>query len=214
VTRKEFVALEKALLPELPGFAIKGSLMLMPPVQRLLRGVSFEGSSFDKTTFYATVFVMPLCVPTNYLYFLFGDRIRHKSGADGWNIRESNVIVELGAALKQRALPFLSRAKSLVDFVEVAKDFAGNPHTPKAIGFALAQAGHVDQAVDVLGQLLGQVDLNVGWQREIAAQAGALRAQLIADPAGAQQQLETWETETVHKLGLDAFRPHNPGNNK
>jgi hypothetical protein len=51
LTTREFVSLEKSLLPELPGFAIKGPLMFIPPAERLLRGISFEGSSFDKTSF-------------------------------------------------------------------------------------------------------------------------------------------------------------------
>jgi len=206
VTRKEFIALEKALLPDLPGFAIKGPLMLIPPARQLLRGIHFDGSSFDKTSFYANALIMPLCVPTNHLSLLFARPIRQSSGADRWSIKEPNVIAEISAELKRQAVPFLARAKSLVYFVDVAKEFAGNPHTPKAIGFALARAGQFDQAIEVLGQLLGQVDLNIGWQSDIAVQAGALRAKLIANPIDAQQQLERWETETVHKLGLDAFR--------
>jgi len=39
--------------------------------------------------------------------------------------------VELGTALRFQAVPFLSRAESLLGFVEVAKEFSGNPHTPK-----------------------------------------------------------------------------------
>jgi hypothetical protein len=206
VTRKEFVALEKMLLPELPGFAIKGPLMLIPPARWLLRGIHFEGSSFDKTSFYANVFIMPLCVPTDHLSLLFGDRIRQRPGGDRWNITEPNVVRRLSTELKRQAVPFLARAKSLVDFVDVAREFAGNAHTPHAIGFALAQAGQFDQAVEVLGQILREADLNVGWQREIAAQAASLRAKLIDDPKEAQQQLDAWEAETVHKLGLDAFR--------
>ena len=69
MTTKEFIALEKSLLPDLPDFAVKGPLMFIPPAERLLRGISFEGSSFDKTSFYVTVFVMPLCIPTKHLYF-------------------------------------------------------------------------------------------------------------------------------------------------
>ena len=86
MTTKEFVSLEKRLLPELPGFAIKGPLMLIRPVECMLRGISFEGSSFDKTSFYVTMFVMPLCVPTNHLYLNFGSRVRRAEGGDRWSI--------------------------------------------------------------------------------------------------------------------------------
>ncbi len=207
MTTKEFVSLEKSLLPELPGFAVKGPLMFIPSAEGLLRGISFEGSSFDKTSFYVTVFVMPLCAPTKHLYFNFGNRIRHKEGADRWHMEMPNLVTELSSALKLQAMPFLSRVGSLLDFVGVAKSFsASNLNTPKAIAFALARAGQTSQAVEVLDQLLSQLDLNVAWQREIADQAKALRGKLVTNPIETEQQLEAWEVETVHNLGLDNLK--------
>lgn len=207
MTTKEFVSLEKGLLPKLPGFAIKGPLMLIPPVVSLLRGISFEGSS-DKTSFYVNVFVMPLCVPTNYIYYNFGNRVRHVGGGDRWSIGMPKLTAELGEALKLQAVPFLSRAESLLDFVEMAKakEFSGNRHTPNAIAFALARAGQTGQAISVLDELSSHLDPNVAWQREMADRARALRAKLVADPADAQKQLEAWEAETVLNLRLEDFR--------
>src|SRR5262249_49406583 len=137
--------------------------------------------------------------------FLFGDRIRHKGGGDRWNVEMPNLIAELVAALKVQALPFLSHVESLLDFVEVAKAFSGNPHTPKAIAFALARAGRIDEAINVIDQLLPHLDLSVEWQSEIASQANTLRAKL-ATPSEAQQQLEAWEAESARNLGLEEFR--------
>jgi hypothetical protein len=118
-----------------------------------------------------------------------------------------NLVTELGSALKLKAVPFLSSADSLLGFVEVVNLFsARNLHTPTAKAFALARAGQTSQAVEVLDQFLSQVDLKVAWQREIADQAYALRAELVADPDQAQRQLEAWEIESVHNLGLAGFR--------
>lgn len=205
MTTKEFISLEKSLLPELPGFAIKRTVMFIPPVERLLRGISFEGSSFDKTSFYVNTFMMPLCRPANHLYLNFGDRVRKKEGADRWNITKPDVVTELTAALKLQAVPFLSRVESLLDFVEIAKSPPSNQRSLEAIAFALARAGQIIQAVEVFDQLLNQVDLNVGWQRDLGDQAKALRDKLVANPIEAQQQLEAWEAETVHNLGFDDF---------
>src|ERR1700730_11760587 len=117
---KEFVAIEKALLPELPDFAIKGSMMLMRPVEYVLRGICFEGSDFDKTSFCVNVFALPPCVPTKHLYFIFGSRLRI-AGADRWNANDPDVIAELGEAIRRDAMPFLmpflSSAESLLGFV-------------------------------------------------------------------------------------------------
>jgi hypothetical protein len=89
-----------------------------------------------------------------------------------------------------KAVPFLSRAKTLLDFAEMARSFSfSNPHTPRAIGFALARAGRSNEAVHVLDQVLTQMDREVQWQRAIANQSKYLRDKLIADPDEAQRQL-------------------------
>jgi hypothetical protein len=207
MTTNKFVSLEKQLLPDLSGFAIKGRLMFMPPVESVLRGIHFEGSAFDKTSFSVTVFVMPLCVPTEYLYFNFGKRLRHGAKGALWQIGEPDMLVELTSAVKLQAVPFLSRVESLLDFVEVARSFSsGNPHTPRAIAFALARAGQSGPAAVVLDKLLNRLDMSVAWQRQIAEQATNLKAKLVASPAEARQQLESWEAETVRNLGLDDVR--------
>lgn len=206
MTTREFVSIEKSLLAELPGYAIKGSLMFIPPVESLLRGLSFEGSSFDRASFYVTAFVMPLCVPTTHLYFNFGSRVRDKGGGDRWDSRMPGLTKQLSDSLKLTAVPFLSRVESLLDFVDVAREFPGNPHTPKAVAFALARAGRIAQAIEILGGLPRQLDVNVKWQREIAGQASTLKAILEADPSKAMEQLRAWEVETVRSLGLGQFQ--------
>jgi hypothetical protein len=202
---KEFIAIEKSLLTDLPGFAIKGSMMVMCPVKHVLRGFCFEGSDFDKTSFYVYFFALPLCVPTKHLYFNFGDRLR-SDGGDNWNVNDPNLLAKLGAAIRREAMPFLSRAESLLGFVEIARSFSyANPHTPMAIAFTLARAGRINEAISVLDQLLPQLNLKVAWQSEIADQAKALKAKLVANPSEAQQQLEAWEAESARNLGLEGF---------
>lgn len=205
MTNKQFVALEKELLSSLPGFSIRGSLMFLPPVEELVRGFSFEGSSFDKTSFYVSVFVLPLCVPTEYLYFNFGNRVRHGRGADRWSIDRPHLLEELGAALKGQALEFLRPIELLYDFVKVAKSFPlSNPHTRQAIAYALIRVGEFKKGASVLNELLRQLDLKSDWQREMAERAESLRGKLILNPAEAQRQLETWEAQSAKDLGFHA----------
>jgi hypothetical protein len=201
MTTKEFVALEKDLLRELPGLAIKGSLMFIPPVGSLLRGISFKRSS-DKDRFYVSAFVIPLCVPTNHLYFNFGHRMRH-GGADGWNRGMPDLLWELSAALKSQAMPPLSPVNSLLEFAEFAGQF--NPKslpTLRAIAYSLARAGEKRRAIDVLDRLAALCDPAVEWQRTLAQEGQGLKEKLLGDPEEARRQLEAWESETVHNLGL------------
>jgi len=81
---KEFVSLAKQLSPDLHGFAINGPLMFIRPVNRVLRGLYFEGSSFDAKSFYLWAFFLPLCVPTKHVSFNLGKRIRG-GGGERWS---------------------------------------------------------------------------------------------------------------------------------
>jgi hypothetical protein len=207
VTTKEFLALEKKLLPHLPGFAIAGRLLIISPIGHLLRGISFESSAFDKMSFYVNTFVLPLCVPTEHLYLNFGSRVRHEGGGDRWNIEMPDLAEKLRDALKREALPFLQPIKSLDNFVDVAKAFSfKNPHTVQAIAYALARVGNTQGALSALNKLSEQIDLTVPWQQVIAERAEVLMSELRESPLAVQHRLETWEDETLKNLRLEEFR--------
>jgi len=202
--KKEFKALESQLLTYLPGFSIRGELLVLPPVSPVLRGIAFDGSSFDKSSFTVTAFLLPLCVPTDHLYFNFGTRIRHSRGGDRWNTTNSDLVAELGGALKLQATPFLSRVTSLLDFVETARTFSqANPNTRKAIAYSLARSGRITEAVEVLDQLLEQLDRAISWQFALAGEAERLKVQLTTHPTEALRELQSWENETERNLRLN-----------
>jgi hypothetical protein len=206
MTTKEFVAIEKALLHGLPGFTIKGSLLFVSPIKHLLRGVSFDGSSFSKTKFHVTYFVMPLCVPSKHLTLSFGNRLRLR-GIDGWDSQLPNLIAELGSALKEQALPLFKPMQSLADFIAYARLSPGtNPQTLRSIAYALARSGQSDQAVAAINEMQKHNDLQFAWQKEISEESQALREKLIEAPDAANKQLEEWEACTIHSLGLDVYQ--------
>ena len=201
---KDFAALAQLLLPELPGFAVKGPLMFIPPVGQTLRGLCFESHSHEEELFYVWVFFLPLFIPRKHVSFEFGKRV----GGDRWNADAPDIVRDLGVALKREALPFLARIESPLDVAEVAKlqQVPQNPHVQQAIAYALARGGDVDEAVVALDELLRMVDVGVLWQKEIAERASTFRSQLLDNVASAQKQLEAWEVESARNLGLEKFR--------
>ncbi len=203
MTTKEFEKIGKALLPELPGFAVKGYLLLIPPVKQILRGICFEPSGFDKQSFYVWVFFLPLFVPRKHVSFEFGRRIGHN-----WKGDAQNLLHELSGALKREALPFLSPIESPRDVAQAAKSLRlpQNPNVQQAIAYALARAGDVNEAVAALDELTRSLDVKVPWQLEMFERANALKPQLLSDAPGAQKQLEAWETESATNLRLEKFR--------
>jgi hypothetical protein len=204
--KTKLASLGKRLLPEFPDLTIKGRLMFVKPIEQVLRGINFEGSKYNDTSFYVTVFVMPLCVPTDHLYFNFGNRVRHLGGGDRWNLEMPNLIAELGSALKLHAIPFFSTISSLPDFVEYAQSHSKAQRTLEAIGYSLARTGHIGRAIEVFNELFAHIDQNIAWQRDLAKNVNALKTELIDHPVEAQQHLAEYERQTIHTLGLDEFR--------
>lgn len=204
MTTKEFVLLEKRLLPSFPGFAVKGRLMFIPPVEHTLRGFNFEPSGFNKKALYITSFFLPLCVPKKYLSYEFGNRLK----GTGWRADMADLETVLTAAM-QKEVPFLNSLQTPSDVLEAIKlrvRDSKNPYHHEAAAYVLARIGEVSEAVAALDRLLQLLDLNVGWQRDMADRARALKSQLVSDPAAAQKQLDVWEAETAKNLGLEEFR--------
>jgi hypothetical protein len=204
--KKEFVRLEQQLLPEMPGFAISGPLMFIQPVGQILRGICFESSGFSAPVFYVSMFVLPLCIPREYLSLNFGDRIKRPAGRQ-WRSDSPDLLVELSAAIRQEALPTLRRVQSLSDFLKDTKlqGSHDNPNNREAVAYALIRTGDFAEADRILRHLLYTLDVNVAWERVIAERANGMRAKLAADPSAAQRQLEVWEAQSIQNLGLTEF---------
>src|SRR5436309_2435201 len=93
MTTKEFLAIEKRLLPQFPGFTTKGALMFIQPLDHTLRGFHFEPSAFSKKGFYVNMFFLPLCVPIEHVHFTFGHRVGPNKR---WSADQPDLEVTLG----------------------------------------------------------------------------------------------------------------------
>jgi hypothetical protein len=102
---KDFVQLERQLIQDLPGYTVSGPMIVKCPIDQVLRGLSFEGSSFDANTFFVWFFFLPLCIPTTHLYFNFGQRLRNSNGGDAWHVNALDLLSDLRAAISQRPCP-------------------------------------------------------------------------------------------------------------
>lgn len=206
---KDFVALEKRLLPKLANFTIKGPLLFIVPIGHTLRGFHFEGSSFDKESFYVDAFFMPLYVPSQHVHFTFGRRLRDRGG-DRWSTGDVGFEAVLEAAV-QKEVPFLAGLNTALDVANALKPLGSNPHCHEAFAYTLAQAGEIRGAVDAIDTLLAlveslkRVNPKLTWELEIAERAQSLKAKLTANPDAASAQLAAWESETIRNLGLETF---------
>jgi hypothetical protein len=202
---KQFESLCKTLLPHLPGFACKGWLLYAEPVDHILRGFCCDGSGFDATKFTVYVFVLPLYVPTNHLYFTFGNRLKDDRGCEKWwNVNDRSVREDLLFRVRSEGLPFLNGIRSPRDLVKKAQELPAtlDPYKFETIAYSLAMAEDVDVARQALDRLVKALDRSISWQAEMMERATQLAGKLSTDPQGAKHQLVEWEQATVKNLGL------------
>ncbi len=204
---RDFIAISKQLLPSLPGMVVHNGMMLAASNDAVLRGICFEGSSFDAGSFYVWSFGMQLYVPADGINFNLGVRLRMESGAERWHQAEDQLIVKLSNAVRIQAVPMLRQLETAAGVVELTRAAAsvasGNPHLHRELAFALAKAGENEAALGELEVLSRRLDRQVPWQNEIARSSEALHQCLIADPEGVPALLKQWVAENVHRLGLN-----------
>ncbi len=200
----EIAAIQRGLLPDLPGFAQKGQMLFVSPVGHTLRGIFFDRAT-NPRGFYVQILIQPLCVPEEHIIFNLGWRLRH-GRTDLWNADDPQLIPELSLALSREALPFLSSIESPRDTATAAVSLrkSGDPIVQQAIAYAFARAGDVPEAVKALGRLREQLEETQQYRasHEDLRRAEALELELVSDPSEARRRLESWEAETAKKLAV------------
>ncbi len=198
------------LLPALPGFGFRKSLLYSQPIGNILRGFSFDSSRFDANTFYVEAFVQPLYVPSTFIYYLFGQRLTSRTG-QLWRITpetETAVILDVLASLKKEGLPFINYIRSPRDLGEKASLVGGRsdiPHAMEAVAYSLVLAGEDAKALAALDQLdaLCRIHLaSAPYLGETVQRSATIRASLTHDPPAAIALLQQWCVQTRTALRL------------
>lgn len=196
----------KQMLPLLPGFVGHKRMLLKAPIGGLLCAVHFDPSGWDKDAFYLSRFIMPMCVPEDYLHLTFGNRIRRLGERDDWSLTRPNLVPDLLRDIHTYALPFFARAHSYRAAVDVIANYASNPHAKTAMAFLLARIGDREGAIRWIDDLVLKLRVEHDWQRELVRLVTSFKKLLIEDPEAAHRQLLTWEDYTLKQLKLEQFR--------
>jgi hypothetical protein len=207
VNTKQFLAIEKRLLPSFPGFAVMGATMFIQPTNNTLRGFHWEPSAFNKKEFFINAFFLPLYVPTKHLHFTFGHRVGLNQR---WSIDRSDLESALSLEM-QKEVPFLTSlgtprnvANALNPLTMPNQNGYVNPHCYEALAYALVLAGELKAAASVLDRLLQRASPLADWENEIASRARLVQEKL-GQPQEIIEQLAEWETETIHNIGIESF---------
>jgi hypothetical protein len=128
------------LLSDLPSFSIKGHLLYSLESDYLLHGICFESSSFSSTSFTIEVFVQPLFIPSEYIYFSFGNRLGSmEKGYDYWweysTEDEETIMDDIKSIINSKGKEFFKQCKSLKGLI--LHDFGSSMYTNPGIVSAI-----------------------------------------------------------------------------
>lgn len=195
----------KLLIPELPGFAVKGHLIFRLPVGSLLRGFIFDSSGFSRETFNPDVFVQPLYVPNDYITMTLGRRL-----LGVWKFRadDETLATKLLASMRKEGFPLLDELGSPEKIASNAERLKSpeNHYVRQAAAYSLALIGEDRQAIKRLDELLVMLrEMGAGiqkWALKVHNEVANFRETLVSRPSEARKQLADWTEQTRQKLGL------------
>jgi hypothetical protein len=213
---KEFERLFQTLLPDLPGFRVKKYLIYRIPSPHILHGFCGEGSAYSKSDFTVWVFVLPLYVPAEVIYFNFGERIGWSEPpgefAQWYEKEDPKAVDEIRRWMKTRALPLLSRVNTPAEFPEWLIEYRKervraikiweDAHDARAMAYSLVLSGRYAEAemyfekLALRGQQPGEPD----WVYKVCNEAEQVWQALKRDPAEARAMLDGFEQQTKEML--------------
>jgi hypothetical protein len=208
----------KHLLPVLPGFVARRSLVYRRPLENFLCGISFDTSSFKGTRISVEAFVQPLYVPFDDLFYTFGFRL----GDDFWDVDDDDpeaTFAAVAGIARRAALPFFDELDGLDRFADRIPEWAAeepkrlkslqsvdDPVVSQALGYAELLRGRKDAGVRWLEQAITSVYEDGEYANEELAEHPEQVLAAVRDlglEAG-QALLADWRAATIEKLGLEA----------
>jgi hypothetical protein len=202
---------------QLPPHEAVRNMVLLLPIDQVLRGMSAESSAFGSEALWIHVFAMPLYVPSTYIYFRFGDRLGALGGKAerSWNVsreNESEVMREVLELTKSEGLPFLDEFQRPVDVAEyidlkVHRDtYRLDSNLAEIEAYSWILGGQSERALAAFDRLeqikKGKSDAST---EKVLARARKVRALLQRSPAEAMAQLAEWRLFTLSALRLDRW---------
>ncbi len=195
------------LLPHLPGFRVKGTLLYQEPVDWVLRFFLADTSATSTDYFYFTVAVQPLYVPRDYLVLSLGYRAEDGRGAFVLGDRDE-MAERLLAHIRQEDLAFLERHGSPASLLE--HDWWKDPIDPNSLeweAYSLILVNRTQEAARVLAEAVEYRHpspnfVMAPWDHEVMARCREMAGLLEQGVDVARLRLDEYRRSTLAALRL------------
>lgn len=193
------------LLPELPGFAVKGDLIYRVTVGRVLNAITFDSSGFSPRVFYPNAFVQPLYVPLDFITMTLG-----KPFLGHWEFQPGNQALadRLLQSIKTEGMPLLQALGTPEKIAHHAEKMKSteNHYVRQATAYSMVLVGEEREAIKRLDELLVMLEKMASgiqkWALDVHREVAHFRGIVLRDPDEARTLLLQWGEETRTKLKL------------
>lgn len=213
----EFERLAKRyILPDLPGFTVKGKLIFEAPIGLILNGIIFQPSGWDKEKFRVEVFIQPLYIPYDSIIFLFGYdlcSLRNKVFGQHWWKVDAGINIVMTEILQRILADCLDWFGHFTSPVSVVNNNINtvaptDPHLLRAIAYSWIMCDNRMKADETIGVLLDKLysyDPSDEWVNATIKEVSSIRELLLVDSVKAKEQLLVYRKYTIEKLRLDKW---------
>ena len=199
---------QKYLMPILPGFAFKGSIIYAEPIRYLLGGFSFDSAAHNKDGLRGYYFVQPLYVPKPYIYYTYARELTPGEVFTPEN--EAEIMEKFAVSIQRKGLPFLNSIKTPEDLARRAGRIAdGNDtHVKEVIAYSWILCCEYEKAKRELSKLQRQIQREIKryphltWMVDDLACCERIQSDLNISPETALKTLREWRIYTLTGLKL------------
>ncbi len=199
---KQFQLLSKEVIPSSFGFISKGSMSFATPLNHILKGFYFEGSSFSSDVFFLWVFFLPLYVPCSHVSFNLGKRLGSQ-----WDAKADNLRENLREVIKKDGLSMLEKVNSPDTLAKFAPKVghSDDPYLCESVYYSYVIDGDIKSAAKAYKKLCSTLSPSIEWQKDMLGRANTLQSAMNQDLGEAKRILIEWEKESVSALKLTKY---------
>lgn len=183
----------KALSKFLPAVEMGHDVLIVPPVEHILRGFALEIDFETRGAVRLWRVVMPLYRPPTFLILNYSDRLLGGERVSVLDADLDRTVARVARVISQGELDYLNGIRSPQDFLQKI-DWDSRPATPNyRTDLALTHylAGNVAECLQLLGQV-AFARLSPRWADNVGL-AQVLAEELKRNPAALRQRIKGWE---------------------
>ena len=176
------------------------------PCRHTVAGLWLEWSPLGGYLYYINYFVIPMCVPTTYVYSLFGGRDSGSIDTDSASDAADAAVAAVCDVYRGAAMAYWSKHNSPHGVLANCDDRGRqrNPQVLRAAMYMELLCGRCDRAEMWLARVRSVCDHSIEWNVEVLTEMERLQERARRSKAEALNQLQQWEQETATALGIAA----------